>query len=139
MTGDCISGAKGATPNRDGKRFELLRQRDGQVVCRPLHIADTFFGRLRGLLGRAGLAQGEGILITPCRDVHTFWMRFPIDIVFLDRARTVVGLRKSTPAWRWYFGGRNAQQVLELAGGAAEELELGIGDMLVLREVNDDV
>lgn len=86
---------------------------------------------MKGLLGRRDLAQGEGLLLRPASSVHTFFMRFPIDVVFLDRDFTVVGIRKALPPWR-VVGRRGSQSVLELAAGEAERVDLGLGEHLEL-------
>jgi uncharacterized membrane protein (UPF0127 family) len=85
---------------------------------------------MRGLLGRDGLAQGEGLLIKPCGSVHTFFMRFPIDVVFLDRELSVLAVRPEVRPWRT-AGARGAKVVLELA--AAEAARLGIEPGMQLR------
>jgi len=55
----------------------------GRVLIENLEIADTFFKRLKGLLGRKGIKSNEGLLIIPCSDIHMFFMKFSIDIFFL--------------------------------------------------------
>ena len=81
---------------------------------------------MRGLLGRDGLAQGEGLLLKPCGSVHTFFMRFPIDVVFLDRELSVVAVRPEVVPWRT-VGARGAKVTLELAAGEAARLEIAPG------------
>ena len=65
---------------------------DGRVVCERCLVADRPWARMRGLLGRTELPRGEGILLRPAGSIHTFFMRFPIDVVFIDRDGTVVGV-----------------------------------------------
>ena len=86
---------------------------------------------MRGLLGRDGLAQGEGLLIKPCGSVHTFFMRFPIDVVFLDRELSVVDVRPELRSWRT-AGARGAKVTLELAAGEAARLGIASGMRLRL-------
>lgn len=62
----------------------------GRVMAGDLQVAASLWSRARGLLGRKGLRQGEGLLIRPCLGVHTFFMSFPIDVVFLDRDNRVL-------------------------------------------------
>ena len=64
----------------------------GEVVVERCLVADRPWPRMRGLLGRASLPAGEGLLLRPAGSVHTFFMRFPIDVVFLDRELEVVGV-----------------------------------------------
>lgn len=101
-----------------------MRLVDGQrVVCAQCRVADTFGARLRGLLGRKALADGEGLLLKPLSSVHTWFMRFPIDVVFLDRELKVVKVIQ-LPPWR-VAAARGAHAALELAAGAAAGLAVG--------------
>ena len=93
-------------------------------------LADGFFTRLRGLLGRRALERGEGLLLSPSSSVHTFFMRFPIDVVFLDRALQVVGVAADVPPWR-LAGRRGARHVLELPAGEARARGIRVGERLV--------
>jgi uncharacterized protein len=99
------------------------------VVCRCV-IAERFHERLVGLLGRRFLPPGEGILIRPASSVHTFFMRFPIDVVFLDKRGVVIGIRNNVPPWRAAFA-RRARSVLELAAGESARAGIQVGDELV--------
>jgi uncharacterized protein len=102
---------------------------DGSVACARCVVADSFVSRLRGLLGRRGLDPDEGLLIRPAGSVHMFFMRFAIDVVFLDaelRVRKVVaGLRP----WRM-AGCRGAKAALELPAGAAARAGIEVGEKL---------
>jgi uncharacterized membrane protein (UPF0127 family) len=88
---------------------------------------------MRGLLGRSGLEPGSGMLIDAAPSVHMFFMRFPIDVVFLDRDWKVVGIRSRLRPWR-VAGARRAVAALELPAGAAAEAGIEVGDVLVLEE-----
>lgn len=88
---------------------------------------------MRGLLGRSGLEPGSGMLIDAAPSVLTFFMRFPIDVVFLDRDRTVVRVVHALKPWR-VAGARRAVAALELPAGTAAEARLEEGDVLVLEE-----
>src|SRR3989338_5257016 len=63
-------------------------------------IADSFFSRLQGLLGKDGLASGEGLILKPCDSIHTFFMRFAIDAAFVDKNNRVIRLYHSLKPWR---------------------------------------
>ena len=71
-----------------------------RVVCESCSIADTVWTRLRGLMGRRGLAPGEGLLLRPSGSVHTCFMRFAIDIVFLDGELQVLAVSPAVRPWR---------------------------------------
>jgi uncharacterized membrane protein (UPF0127 family) len=110
------------------QRFVLLG-RDGQVVCERCDLADRFLTRLRGLLGRKTLPKGHGLLISRTWSVHTWFMRFPIDAVFLDRELSVLKIKRDLRPWRGASRFR-AHCVLELAAGECERLRLAVGDRL---------
>ena len=85
--------------------------------------------RMRGLLGRPPLAYGEGLLIVPCPSVHTLFMGYPIDLVFLDRDWQVLQLLDSLPPWRM-AACRGAYMTLELAAASLQQLGLAKTDQL---------
>jgi uncharacterized membrane protein (UPF0127 family) len=99
------------------------------VVCERCTLADHAPARLRGLLGRDALAEGEGILLRPAGSVHTALMRFPIDVVFLDRDLTVLDVVPSLAPWR-ASGRRGAKAVVELGAGEAARRGVAAGDRL---------
>jgi uncharacterized protein len=86
---------------------------------------------MRGLLGRRGLESGEGLLLRPSGSVHTFFMRFPIDVVFLSRDGEVLKIARGLSPWR-AAGARRAKAVLELAAEEAERRGIRIGSRLDL-------
>src|SRR3954464_1502333 len=96
----------------------VRRAADGAVVCERCEIPESAFGRARGLLGRDGLEPAGGMLIDRAGSVHMFFMRFPIDVVFLDRDSNVVGVRHRLRPWR-VAGARRAVAALELPAGRA--------------------
>jgi uncharacterized membrane protein (UPF0127 family) len=108
--------------------FNLTR-RTG--VCERAVSADRPLRRMRGLLGRRSLPAGEGLLLRSAPSVHTAFMRFPIDVVFLDRNLTVVKLVERMRPWR-VASARQARAALELAAGEAEARGIQIGDKLSL-------
>jgi uncharacterized membrane protein (UPF0127 family) len=88
---------------------------------------------MRGLLGRPRLAVGHGLLLRPARAVHTWFMRFAIDIVFLDRQLTVLATAERVPPWRAERC-KGARAVLELPAGACAARGLAPGEQLGIRE-----
>jgi uncharacterized protein len=105
--------------------------RDGDVVCERCLVADGFWSRGRGLLGRKTLPAGEGILLLPASSVHMFFMRFAIDVVFLDRELSVLDVRENLRPWRM-ASRRGAHSTLELAVGEIERRGLAVGQQLEL-------
>jgi uncharacterized protein len=92
---------------------------------------------MRGLLGRKALAPDEGLLLTPETAVHTWFMRFAIDVVFLEADLTVLGMREAVKPWRM-TAWRGARSVLELPAGACERLGVRPGDRLTLADRADE-
>jgi uncharacterized membrane protein (UPF0127 family) len=112
-------------------RTVSLKTVDGEVVCAHCLVADSPWARMRGLLGRRGLESGEGLLLRPTGSVHTFFMRFPIDVVFLSRDGDVLKVARALPAWRT-AGARRAKAVLELAADEADRRGIRVGTRLDL-------
>lgn len=104
---------------------------DGRLVCESCAVADRPFARMRGLLGRGSLPAGEGILLRPAGSIHTFFMRFAIDAVFLDRDLRVVATAEDVVPWRTRAA-RGSKSVLELAAGECARRGLHVGDRLSL-------
>ena len=115
------------------RRIYSMRNEHGGVVCERCFVADSPLSRLRGLLGRQELAPDEGLLLSPESSIHTFFMRFAIDVVFLAADLTVLSVRESVRPWRT-AGQRGARFVLELPAGAAQRRELHPGDRLALED-----
>jgi uncharacterized membrane protein (UPF0127 family) len=110
---------------------------DGRVVCERCVLADNAWTRMRGLLGRKALDDGEGLLIRPSGSIHMLFMRFPIDAVFLDRELRVVKIAPELKPWRM-AGARGAKNVLEIGAGEAARRGLRVGQTLVLAEEERD-
>jgi len=120
-------------------RTVSLRRADGGIACERCRVADRALPRMRGLLGRRGLDSGEGLLLRPAPSVMTFFMRFPIDAVFLDREGTVLKVRSNLRPWR-LAGCRGAHATLELAAGEAQRRAIAKGVRLEQEnEVNGNV
>jgi uncharacterized protein len=105
-----------------------LSRAGGQLVCR-CRVATSFASRFRGLMGVAQLPLGNGLLLPGTSSVHTHFMRFPIDVVFLDSGRRIVSLVPTLKPWR-LAAAKGAASVLELAAGECERLGLAEGEVL---------
>lgn len=114
------------------QRFALVRGADDSVIVSDLALAIDSATRRKGLLGRDGLEEESGLIIAPSNAVHTFFMRFPIDIVFLSKAGTVLSVRPSVGPWRMAASLRGFA-VLELRAGRAARCGLTTGQLLSLR------
>ena len=102
---------------------------EGQIVCELCHLANRPATRMRGLMGWRNLPPGEGVLIRPTFSVHTAFVRFPIDVIFLDSSMTVVDIVSRLKPWR-LASSRKAKAVLELAAGECERRGVTAGDKL---------
>ena len=119
---------------RAARGVVALTTADGSVICESCIVADRMLPRMKGLLGRRDLASGEGMLIRPTSSIHTFFMRFPIDAVFLSRDGEVLKVAKNVGAWRARFCGR-AHSVLELPAGEAARRDIAPGARLETRKL----
>jgi uncharacterized membrane protein (UPF0127 family) len=104
------------------------------VLAEAADVADTSAKRRTGLLKHSRLEPGEGLWILPCESVHTFFMKFPIDLVYLDKRRTVKKVRHAVPAWR-LSACLTAHSVLELPAGTAKRTETVVGDVLAMEKL----
>jgi uncharacterized membrane protein (UPF0127 family) len=114
-----------------------LVDQSGRVVCERCERADTLASRTKGLLGRSGLGPGEGLLISKTASVHTFFMRFPIDVVFLDRKFRVRSISRELAAFR-LAGRLGPGHVLELAAGEATRAGIEKGNQLAWHPAQPD-
>jgi uncharacterized protein len=116
-------------PNETSMRKLVLVAPGGRVVCDLCHLADRPYTRLRGIIGWKGMRRGEGLLLRPTFSIHTMFVRFPIDAVFLDKEMTVVSIAHELKPWR-FASARKAKSVLELAAGECRRIGLQYGDRL---------
>lgn len=111
------------------QKLEVRNLTRGTLLATQLEVAGSGGTRRKGLLGRDGLAAGEGLWIVPCESVHTFFMRFPIDLVYLDRKHRVRKVRHAVGAWR-LSACLTAHSILELPAGTALASKTERGDRL---------
>lgn len=112
--------------------MELISVTNQVQVASQVRIADTFWRRLIGLLDRKELFPGEALVIKPCQGVHTCFMRFPIDVIFLDDSNRIVHLISHMLPWRFSPLIREARAVVELPAGTIQQLGLRKGHVLRL-------
>ena len=104
----------------------------GTVLATDVAEARGFWSRGKGLLGRAGLSAGEGLLIVPCQSIQSWFMRFPFDAVFFDRGYRVCHLIEAMPAWRFSRYVWRAYGVLEVPAGVIAASRTQTGDQLAM-------
>lgn len=112
----------------------MRNQTRDTVLGASVDIADTSSKRREGLLKHERLEPGTGLWITPCESVHTFFMKFPIDLVYLDKLRKVRKVRHAVPPWRLSMC-LSAHSILELPAGTAEQTGTVKGDVLTMEKL----
>ena len=117
---------------RDRTGSALVNARTGSVIASVVEAATDSRSRRRGLLGRDGLKAGHGIVLAPCSAVHTWFMRFPIDVIFVARDGRVLKTVERLQAWR-LAARPGAFAVIELSAGALRNAGLACGDHMVFR------
>jgi uncharacterized membrane protein (UPF0127 family) len=103
------------------------------VIAKHVRMADTYLTRLFGLMGKSGLPEGEGLWIVPCRDIHSCFMRFEFDAIFVNKQQQVLHLMERMQPWRISKMVWDGHAVLELPAGAIAASGTQIGDLIELR------
>lgn len=114
------------------RSMRLLRKRDRRIVAEDCLVASNMLSRMVGLLGRSALPSGQGIWLEPCSSVHTLFMRFAIDVVFIGNDRKVRKIIKAMVPWRLSAIDFRARSVVELPAGCVDQVGLQVGDELEL-------
>ncbi len=97
--------------------WRLIERDSGQLIVDRLEVADGFWSRFKGLQFRRALPAGTGLLLVPCASIHTFWMRFALDVIFLSDAGRVLEVRTNVRPWRMVIAARGTHAVLEVTAG----------------------
>ena len=98
--------------------MKCIQQRTGEVLAEEIEMADTFFTRLKGLMFRKGLPAKKALLLTPCPQIHTCFMRFAIDAVFCNKEGEVLYVAEQMKPWRFGKFVCGARWTLEFTGGS---------------------
>ena len=106
--------------------WRLLERETGRVVVERLEVADRFWSRLCGWQFRRRPPAGAGLLLVPCASVHTGWLRFPLDLLALDRHGTVLAVRRELRPWRLLLPPNGTYAMLELPGGEGAKVLPGV-------------
>ncbi len=104
----------------------------GAVLVEQGRVANTFWTRLKGLIGVREFAPGDGLLITPCNSVHCMFMSIPIDVVYVDADNRVVDIDREMKPWSVGRPRRRARYVIELPAGTAARVGVQPGDELAV-------
>jgi uncharacterized membrane protein (UPF0127 family) len=110
--------------------MQIINSSSDTAIATDAQVARSFWRRLRGLIGYRTLPEGGGMVFPRNGSVHTFWMSFPIDVLFADRDGVVVGMREALPPNRPYAGARRAYWTVELPAGTIGRTGSRLGDRL---------
>ncbi len=110
----------------------IVNEKKGSVVAEEVRVADNPWSRFWGLMGRRSLPEGQALLLRPASSIHTAFMRFAIDVVFLDKGSRVVKVAAQMKPFRVAVAFGGAHSALELPAGAAARAGVERGDQLVL-------
>jgi uncharacterized protein len=103
------------------------------VIATEVRMADNYFKRLQGLMGKPGLPAQAGLWIVPCNDIHSCFMRFEFDAIFVDKQNTVLYLVERMKPWRISKMVKGGHAVLELPAGTIEATGTQVGDKIELQ------
>ncbi len=106
-------------------------KRTGEVLAQEVEVANTYFTRLKGLMFRRGMKEDTGLLLDPCPQIHTCFMRFAIDAIFLDKNGEVLYVAEQMKPWRFGRFVRGSRYTLELPGGLLKG-RVKKGDQVIL-------
>ena len=111
-----------------------LRSPDGTVVASEVGMADSVWSRFCGLMMRKEFPKGHALVLSPCSSIHMFFMRFPIDVAFVNRDGKILHALNSIRPWRASRMVFHAVAAIELPAGTMKELGIGRGDTITLHE-----
>ncbi len=115
---------------RTPSRAKLKKKHDGREILISIQIADTFLDRMIGLLGTSTLPDGHGLWIKRCNSIHTFFMKYSIDCIFLDSELKVVSLVSNVKPWKIVWPQMRTQSVIEMTAGQLNKMNLSLGEEL---------
>lgn len=112
---------------------KVINQRSGQVIAENILYANSMYKRFIGLMGKNEINHNEGVFLTPCNSIHMMFMKFPLDIIFLDRKNKVIHITENIKPWQISRIVFKAQSVLEVMAGKARETDLQVGDKIEIK------
>lgn len=116
--------------------MSVALDRNGVRVIDSVEVATTFWARMTGLMGRRPIPPGHALMIPHCGSVHTFFMRFDLDLFFLDSEGRIVKVARNVTPYRIVLGGMRAATTVEIAAGWLEAKALQPGDLVTLSGAN---
>ncbi|TYQ12646.1 UNVERIFIED_CONTAM: hypothetical protein Cloal_3674 [Acetivibrio alkalicellulosi] len=114
--------------------MELLNKENGEHICTSLKTAYTFCSRLKGLMFTKDLPKGHGLHIKPCNSIHTFFMKYPLDVIYLDGNDKIVALDQNVLPGRIGKYHKNAVSVVELPVGTIKKAKVEVGQFIIIKK-----
>ena len=118
-------------PVKNVMAYKYSPHNDNVLVAARVFKADNFFSRLGGLIFRQQLKENEALLLTGCKSIHTMFMRYPIDVLFLSSEGKIISIIKNIRPWRFTPFMSMADSVLELRSGVLEKIALEEGERII--------
>jgi len=112
---------------------QIFNVTKGVVIAQQAKIASSLGERMKGLLGKRSLSANEALILKPCSSIHTFFMRFPIDIIFLDRDSKVKRVIQNMPPFRLSRLVFGAREVIELPSGVIANTKTEVDDLIEIQ------
>jgi uncharacterized membrane protein (UPF0127 family) len=106
----------------------IINKTKNTILAQRAEVAATILKGIKGLLGRKGIGEGEGMIIKPCSSIHTFFMQFPIDVIFLNKDNQIAALREYMPPYRMFSTWFKGKQVIELPAGTISKTNTALKD-----------
>lgn len=113
------------------KKYVLV-YKNGICIADRVEVGNSFFKRFKGLMGRKALLKNQGFYLKPCRSIHTFQMRFAIDVLFLSKQGVVLDIVQNMQPWKLRTASKNTVSTLELPADTTKKYGINLGDKLVL-------
>ena len=106
-----------------------LKKADQELIS-TCWVAKSFFSRFLGLMGKTGISDNEAVIFPRCNSIHTFFMRFPIDVVLVSARGEVVEVIESMKSWKMILPRKSARHIIEMRAGLSRELGIVVGTLL---------
>lgn len=110
--------------------MKLVNQTRNQTILDNLELAKSTLSRMKGLLGRSELHPEQGLWIKPCNSIHTWFMKFPIDVIFVDKKLMVKSIHHKVGPWKLVVPKWGSYSVFEIEAGRASQTQIQVGDQL---------
>ena len=110
--------------------MKIYNSTQNNLIADNVKVAENFFTRSVGLLSKKTLSQGEGLVIKPCCSIHTFFMRFAIDVLFVDRSNKIIAMYENVKPWRILPLHIHSYYVAELSAGSVCDENISEGDIV---------